>query len=179
MRKRGSRGAGEQGRWSGPLGAVQTKTGGVGGNKLGSSAEVSPSPFAVLAQLRHLPGRAASQFLENLTPAPPLPNPPAPLPQAKAKHVPERTCAACRTKKPQGDLYRIRKTPGGWTMDRGVTVGRSVYLCSSPYCHVEKRLKRTFGAQAAQISTQISTRLSEVLRALEGQKEKLSGANIG
>ena len=80
---------------------------------------------------------------------------------------------------PQGDLYRIRKTPVGWTMDSSVTVGRSAYLCSSPYCHVEKRLKRIFGAQAAQISTQMSTRLSEALRALEGRKEKLSGANIG
>ena len=162
----------EQGRRSGPLGAVQTKTGGVGGNELGSSAEVSPSPFAVLDQLRHLPGRAASQSLENPTPY-------SPPPRAKAKHVPERTCAACRTKMPQGDLYRIRKTPGGWTMDRGVTVGRSVYLCSSPYCHVEKRLKRAFGAQAAQIAAQITTHLSDVLRTLEGQKEKLSGANIG
>ncbi len=84
-----------------------------------------------------------------------------PAPLLPKKHLPERTCAACRTKKPQSDLYRIRKTPQGWTMDSSVTVGRSAYLCSSPYCHVEKRLKRTFGAQAAQIAAQLFTRPSE------------------
>ena len=107
-----------------------------------------------------------SESLENSTPAPVLPNSSAPLPQAK--HIPERTCAACRTKMAQSDLYRIRKTPQGWTMDQSVKVGRSAYLCSSPYCHVEKRLKRIFGVQAAQIATH----MSEVLKALEGPKEK-------
>jgi len=132
--------------------AALSETWGDGEKEFSSSAEVSRLVLD-------------SQSLENLTSNPPS------LSLSRAKHVPERTCAACRTKMAQSDLYRIRKTPDGWTMDSSVTVGRSAYLCSSPYCHVEKRLKRTFGAQAAQIS--------EVLRALEGQKEKLSGANIG
>jgi len=171
---RGSRGAGEQG------------SKGAGEKELGSSATVSP----VVPDLQALENRtSAPPHLR--TSAPPHANPqpswrkrhlsglaasnpptlqPSPA-RAKARHVPERTCAACRTKKPQGELYRIRKTPQGWTMDSSVTVGRSAYLCSSPYCHVEKRLRRTFGAQAAQIS--------ETLKTLEDKKEKLSGANIG
>lgn len=141
------------GEWESGSGEVGER--GSRGEELSSSAKVSPSV-------------SVSQPSDDLSSAPPLPNPPAPHPRAKAKHTPERTCAACRTKMAQSDLYRIRKTPQGWTMDQSVKVGRSAYLCSSPYCHVEKRLKRIFGVQAAQIATH----MSEVLKALEGPKEK-------
>ena len=140
------------GEWESGSGEVGER--GSRGEELSSSAKVSPSV-------------SVSQPSDDLSSAPPLPNPPAPHPRAKA-NTPERTCAACRTKMAQSDLYRIRKTPEGWTMDSGIKVGRSAYLCSSPYCHVEKRLKRTFGAQAAQIAAH----MSEVLKVIEGQKEK-------
>ena len=146
------------GEWESGSGEVGER--GSRGEELSSSAKVSPS--VSVSQ----PSDDLSS--DDLSSAPPLPNPPAPHPRAKAKHTPERTCAACRTKMAQSDLYRIRKTPQGWTMDQSVKVGRSAYLCSSPYCHVEKRLKRIFGVQAAQIATH----MSEVLKALEGPKEK-------
>ena len=71
------------------------------------------------------------------------------------KHVPERTCIACRGKFPQAELIRIRKTSSGWSLDP-ITVGRSVYVCHNPLCHTEKKLKRMLGAQTRELVAQLS-----------------------
>lgn len=69
----------------------------------------------------------------------------------RPRHVPERTCAACRRKAAQGDLVRLSKSEAGqWVL--GVRGGRGVYLCHNSACWQEKRLRRTFGAQAARVS---------------------------
>lgn len=86
-------------------------------------------------------------------------------PAPKPKHVPERTCVACRKKRPQAEFLRFSKgLDGVWGMDRWlvrpkVRTGRGVYLCAdSPECWQEKRLRRTFGAQSAKVATMLETR---------------------
>ena len=52
------------------------------------------------------------------------------------KHMPERTCAGCRTKRPKHELLRLARTPeGGAEIDRlGRARGRGGYLCFQPAC---------------------------------------------
>ncbi|PTA69838.1 YlxR family protein [Deinococcus arcticus] len=69
------------------------------------------------------------------------------------RHVPERTCVACRRKRPQGDFLRLTRVAGVWTLSQGHRQGRGAYLCAdTPACWQDKRLRRTFGAQAAAVA---------------------------
>lgn len=56
--------------------------------------------------------------------------------QERPKHVPERTCIACREKRPKWELVRIVRTPqGGLEIDpRGKKAGRGAYLCKRQEC---------------------------------------------
>jgi len=54
----------------------------------------------------------------------------------KRKHVPLRTCVACRTSAAKRDLIRIVRTPEG-TIEidfRGKRAGRGAYLCRRQGC---------------------------------------------
>ena len=62
---------------------------------------------------------------------------PSGTPQPRAlKHVPERTCIACRDVKPKRDLVRlVYASNGAVEVDAsGRKPGRGVYLCQSPEC---------------------------------------------
>ena len=52
------------------------------------------------------------------------------------RHVPERTCAACRTKQPKRAMVRVVRTPtGAVTVDpTGKLSGRGTYLCRAAAC---------------------------------------------
>ena len=52
------------------------------------------------------------------------------------KHIPQRTCVACRTVKPKRELARLVRLPGGdVVIDRsGKTQGRGAYLCRNLDC---------------------------------------------
>jgi predicted RNA-binding protein YlxR (DUF448 family) len=52
------------------------------------------------------------------------------------KHVPQRTCIACRIVKPKRELIRlVRGANGGIEVDdSGKKVGRGAYLCREPEC---------------------------------------------
>ena len=60
----------------------------------------------------------------------------------RTKHVPERTCVACRTaqpaqaKQPKRSLVRIVRSPeGAVSVDpTGKKAGRGAYLCADPTC---------------------------------------------
>ncbi len=56
--------------------------------------------------------------------------------QKRPKHVPERTCIACREKRPKWELVRVVRTPqGGLEIDpRGKKAGRGAYLCRRQEC---------------------------------------------
>jgi len=69
------------------------------------------------------------------------------------KHVPQRTCVACRTVRPKGELVRIVRTPEGAVMvdETGKRNGRGTYLCRQRGCwetalarrQLERALKTT------------------------------------
>ncbi|GAA5502885.1 hypothetical protein Dxin01_02632 [Deinococcus xinjiangensis] len=73
------------------------------------------------------------------------------------KHIPERTCVACRRKRPQPDFVRLSKVAGVWTVQVGGRVGRGAYVCAdNPACWQEKKLRRAFGAAAQKVAEQLA-----------------------
>ena len=56
--------------------------------------------------------------------------------QPKPRHVPERTCVACRQVRPKRELIRIVRTPAGHVeLDpTGKKSGRGAYLCAKRSC---------------------------------------------
>lgn len=74
--------------------------------------------------------------------------------------TPERTCIACRKKRPQSELLRLRKSAQGWVVHSEDRFGRGAYVCGdSPSCQSEKKLRR-LGSSARHISEQLDTRRS-------------------
>lgn len=84
---------------------------------------------------------------------------PAPTPRPHTqRHCPERTCVACRRKRPQGELVRVTRTAEGWRVLWGKRAGRGAYVCAdSPECWQEKRLRRAFRGDAPVVSAQLYT----------------------
>lgn len=64
-------------------------------------------------------------------------------PSGRPKHIPQRTCVACRTVRPKRALIRIVRTPEGEVRvdERGKQSGRGAYLCAQRVCW-EEALKR-------------------------------------
>ena len=54
----------------------------------------------------------------------------------RQKHIPQRTCVACRETRPKRELMRVvLLTEGGVTVDEtGKKNGRGAYLCKQPAC---------------------------------------------
>lgn len=74
----------------------------------------------------------------------------------KPRHIPERTCVACRRKRPQHEFVRVTRTVEGWRVLAGNRTGRGAYVCAdSPACWAEKRLRRAFGASAPLVSADL------------------------
>ncbi len=58
------------------------------------------------------------------------------MPETRRKHVPLRSCIACRQKLPKRELVRIVRTPEG-TIEidpKGKRSGRGAYLCRQQQC---------------------------------------------
>ncbi|MGD8243777.1 MAG: YlxR family protein [Anaerolineae bacterium] len=74
----------------------------------------------------------------------------------KQKPVPQRTCVACRARRPKRELVRIVRTPEGEvTLDKtGKLSGRGGYLCPERSCW-EVALSR------GQLERALRTRLTE------------------
>ena len=68
----------------------------------------------------------------------------------RPRHVPVRTCVACKESKPKRELLRVVRTPDGHVlMDAtGKKSGRGAYLCARLSCWQEalkkKRLEQEF-----------------------------------
>ncbi|GEM47974.1 DUF448 domain-containing protein [Deinococcus cellulosilyticus] len=74
--------------------------------------------------------------------------------------TPERTCVACRKKRPQSEMLRFRKSSEGWVMQDEDRFGRGAYVCAdSPACWNEKKLRR-LGRSSQRLSEQLNTRRS-------------------
>jgi len=54
----------------------------------------------------------------------------------RPKHVPQRTCIACKQVKPKRELIRIVRTPDGHVVldETGKKSGRGAYLCAKRPC---------------------------------------------
>ena len=79
------------------------------------------------------------------------------------KHIPQRTCVACREVNEKRSLVRIVRTPEGVAVDpTGRIPGRGAYLHDSRECW-EKALKK--GILARGLKTEISPEDMEVLQA--------------
>lgn len=59
-----------------------------------------------------------------------------PRPAGRPRHVPQRTCVACRLGKPKREMVRlVRLAEGNVAVDpTGKKSGRGAYLCSDPAC---------------------------------------------
>ena len=79
------------------------------------------------------------------------------------KHIPQRTCVACREVNEKRSLIRIVKTSDGVVIDTtGRLPGRGAYLHDSKECW-EKALKRRVLARS--LKTEISQENMEILQA--------------
>ncbi|RLC67428.1 MAG: YlxR family protein [Chloroflexi bacterium] len=82
----------------------------------------------------------------------------------KRKHVPQRSCVACRAVRSKRELVRIVRTPEGEiTIDEtGKRNGRGAYLCRQRACWetalAQRQLER---ALKAQLTAEIRARLRE------------------
>ena len=55
--------------------------------------------------------------------------------QRRAKAAPQRTCVACRQRRPQAELLRLVLAPEGWRADpRRRLPGRGAYVCRLAAC---------------------------------------------
>ena len=80
----------------------------------------------------------------------------------RKRHIPERTCVACGTKKPKAQLVRIARSPQGTvSVDPvGKAPGRGAYVCG-PGC-LDTAMGR--GRMARSLGQPISTNDLETLR---------------
>ncbi len=79
------------------------------------------------------------------------------------KHIPQRTCVACREVNEKRSLIRVVRTPDGVAIDTtGRMPGRGAYIHDSKECW-EKALKR--GVLARSLKTEISQEDMETLQA--------------
>ncbi len=95
--------------------------------------ETEPSQIDPLTDASVL--RAIIVTTPRLGPQPPRPEPKR-VQTHRPKHVPQRTCVACRDKEAKRTLTRIvRTTDGTVEVDpTGKRNGRGAYLCSQPSC---------------------------------------------
>lgn len=79
------------------------------------------------------------------------------------KHIPQRTCVACREVNEKRSLIRLVRTPDGVAIDMtGRMPGRGAYIHDSKECW-EKALKR--GVLARSLKTELSQENMEMLQA--------------
>jgi len=96
----------------------------------------------------------------------------------RRKHVPQRTCVACRTTRPKRDLVRIVRTAEGVMVDEtSKRSGRGAYLCRQRDCwdkalahrQLDKALKMTLNAE---VKAQLQEYASGLPQLLEPEPEE-------
>ena len=88
---------------------------------------------------------------------------------ARPKHIPTRTCVACRTTDEKRDLLRVVRQSGGTVLydPRGKLPGRGAYVCANLACialaRKQKRLERSLKITAIpeELFTELSTHAAE------------------
>ena len=102
----------------------------------------------------------------------------------RRKHVPQRTCVACRTVRPKRELVRVVRTPEGTVMvdETGKRSGRGAYLCRQRDCwetalarrQLERAMKVTLTAETQAQLREYAAGLSQLL-ATESDKGEKAG----
>ena len=104
----------------------------------------------------------------------------------RRKHIPLRSCIACRAKLPKRELIRVVRTPGG-TLEidpKGKRAGRGAYLCRQRQCcetalqpgRVSQALKSKVGATEVEaLKASILLLIEEA--AVESKTAPQGGAN--
>ena len=82
-----------------------------------------------------------------------------------SKHVPQRTCVACRRVKSKRELIRVVRSPDGkiFVDETGKANGRGAYLCRDRVCW-EKGIGRSRGATGGPLAHSLKVTLSEADR---------------
>jgi hypothetical protein len=97
------------------------------------------------------------------------------MPATKTKHIPQRTCIACRTTSSKRQFVRVVRTPeGAVTVDTtGKAAGRGAYVCAQSDCWAEA-IKKDRLAHA--LRTTISQADHEALERYAEQLEPAAAA---
>ena len=92
-----------------------------------------------------------------------------------SKHIPQRTCVACRKVKPKRELIRlVRISEGNVEVDlSGKRAGRGTYLCAARECW-EVGLKGGRLEHALRTTLAVDNR-QQLIRYGKGLKESISG----
>lgn len=92
----------------------------------------------------------------------------------KQRHIPERTCIACRTKRPKRDLVRVVRAATGEVLvdETGKRNGRGAYLCRQRECW-EQALRR--GSLNRALGTTLNT---DEIAALQAYAAALPGTPV-
>ena len=79
-----------------------------------------------------------------------------------SKHVPQRTCVACRRVKSKRELIRVVRSPDGKTFvdETGKANGRGAYLCRDRVCW-EKAVGHSRGSSSGSLANSLKVVLSE------------------
>ncbi|NLE46241.1 MAG: YlxR family protein [Chloroflexi bacterium] len=104
----------------------------------------------------------------------------------RRKHIPQRTCLACRAIRPKRELVRIVRTPEGAVRvdETGKQNGRGGYVCRQQVCwelalrqgQLEKALKTTLTAET---EAQLMQYMSGLPRAISPETEAGDEGNEG
>lgn len=94
------------------------------------------------------------------------------------RHIPERTCVACRSQRPKREMVRVVRAPdGAVSVDTtGKKAGRGAYLCLQRSCW-EAALKRRALDRA--LKTELSAADRVALAALGASSATVASATVG
>jgi predicted RNA-binding protein YlxR (DUF448 family) len=107
----------------------------------------------------------------------------------RRRHVPQRTCIACRTVRPKRELVRVVRTAEGTVLvdESGKRSGRGAYLCRQQVCwesalsqrKLDRALKVTVPAEAIDGLREYAAGLPKQLPTeSEGEKEPDKGVSV-
>jgi predicted RNA-binding protein YlxR (DUF448 family) len=103
------------------------------------------------------------------------------LPEKRRKHVPLRTCIACRQTRPKRELMRIVRTPeGAIEIDPGgKRPGRGAYLCANRRCwEIAMEQRRLWRALKCQLTAEDEAALRELVASLWVEESAAEPGNV-
>lgn len=98
----------------------------------------------------------------------------------RKRHIPERTCVACHTKRPKRDLVRVvRTTEGAVVIDeRQKRNGRGAYLCTRRSCWEYALRRGTLGhALNVELTDEDTSKLRAFIQVLPSESERATSEN--